>query len=347
MSSPQTHWRPDPTWATDALAGLSLPTSDLLHHGRLPVWRHAVTAVALWLFSLFVGMPIIVLTAIFYEAPVVYPVIGMILLMALGVVLPGVLLIRRIKHRKLENTDRSMWTPSDTTVFHGTPGAVGKATQTFGASRAAAGAEGEARTALILDLLAGRVPGMHVFHGLRFPGSHYADIDHVVVYGRRGLIVDSKLLRPDHYELQEIRAKPTDWQIHQAWEANPNFTLEEVDGTQDLSKVIILRHSDGHEMVNSMPGAAASLTTRHTRVDVAIVEHLDGPLDHDAVDDDYLLNATTQLVMDDGRHVDLISPSELLRLIRIRLIDTQPEVQGVTDTDLLDRLNSLTIGEPA
>lgn len=61
-----------------------------------------------------------------------------------------------------------------------------------------AGAEGERRTAEVLQALA--VNGAAVFHDLRIPiPGIKANIDHVVVSGRDVLIIDSKLWGPGFY----------------------------------------------------------------------------------------------------------------------------------------------------
>lgn len=73
----------------------------------------------------------------------------------------------------------------------GVPGGVGGSAALFGEA-AAIGAVGEKRTAQVLDRLAadGRTA---VYHGLRFPGSQNADVDHAVVRGKGVVLIDSKL----------------------------------------------------------------------------------------------------------------------------------------------------------
>jgi acetyltransferase-like isoleucine patch superfamily enzyme len=62
-----------------------------------------------------------------------------------------------------------------------------------------AGVEGEERTAVLLWLLL-KIPGVTVFHGLRFPGSRNADVDHAVVHGNNVYLIDSKQYRWGTYE---------------------------------------------------------------------------------------------------------------------------------------------------
>ena len=72
----------------------------------------------------------------------------------------------------------------------------------FGKENAAKGVIGERRTALALDALL-QIPGTRIFHGLRFPGSRVADIDHAVVNGNRVLFIDSKNWKPGEYRWLE------------------------------------------------------------------------------------------------------------------------------------------------
>ncbi|MCP2251304.1 Nuclease-related domain-containing protein [Prauserella aidingensis] len=57
----------------------------------------------------------------------------------------------------------------------------------------------ERRTADLLDRYLTRLPGARIFHGLSWPGSVFADIDHAVLCGRRLLLVESKRWLPGHY----------------------------------------------------------------------------------------------------------------------------------------------------
>lgn len=68
----------------------------------------------------------------------------------------------------------------------------------FSKENIAKGVIGEQKTALALESLL-RIPGTRIFHGLRFPGSRVADIDHAVVNGDRVLFIDSKFWKPGEY----------------------------------------------------------------------------------------------------------------------------------------------------
>ena len=90
----------------------------------------------------------------------------------------------------------------DARVF-GIPGSVRSAAARFGAGKAEAGAKGEESTAALLELLLG-IPGTAVFHGLQFPGSSDADVDHAVSHGNTVFLLDSKLLRWGTYEWRSM-----------------------------------------------------------------------------------------------------------------------------------------------
>lgn len=68
------------------------------------------------------------------------------------------------------------------------------------ADRAAVGAEGERKTARHLEKLLG-FEGLRIFHSMRFNPLEktVGDIDHVLVYGRNIILVDSKVWTPGEY----------------------------------------------------------------------------------------------------------------------------------------------------
>lgn len=62
--------------------------------------------------------------------------------------------------------------------------------------------QGEVSERLTADLLATyltRLPGARIFHGLAWPGSQFADIDHAVLCGRRLVLIESKMWLPGRY----------------------------------------------------------------------------------------------------------------------------------------------------
>lgn len=86
-------------------------------------------------------------------------------------------------------------------IVFGHAGGVGEAARIFGEGRAAAGAAGERQTAYLLDNMLSHIPGVNIYHGLRFPGSLDADIDHAVVIGDSVILVDTKMFRKGFYGL--------------------------------------------------------------------------------------------------------------------------------------------------
>jgi hypothetical protein len=58
-------------------------------------------------------------------------------------------------------------------------------------------------TADLLGTYLTRIPGVRIFHGLAWPGSVFADVDHAVLCGRRLVLIESKTWLPGHYESDE------------------------------------------------------------------------------------------------------------------------------------------------
>ncbi|AOS62095.1 J domain-containing protein [Actinoalloteichus hymeniacidonis] len=58
-------------------------------------------------------------------------------------------------------------------------------------------------TAELLDRYLTRLPGVRIFHGLAWPGSVFADVDHAVLCGRRLVLIESKKWLPGHYTADE------------------------------------------------------------------------------------------------------------------------------------------------
>ncbi|KHL01021.1 hypothetical protein LK10_17830 [Sinomonas humi] len=127
-------------------------------------------------------------------------------LLTLLVFLTGLVAFIRIpirgSHRVRANYTAAAKAARDARVF-GIPGGVRSAAARFGAGKVEAGAQGEESTAALLELLLG-IPGTAVFHGLQFPGSPDADVDHAVSHGNTVFLLDSKLLRWGTYEWRSM-----------------------------------------------------------------------------------------------------------------------------------------------
>lgn len=61
----------------------------------------------------------------------------------------------------------------------------------------------ERLTAQLLARYLTKLPGVRIFHGLSWPDSVFADVDHAVLCGRRLVLVESKLWLPGHYSADE------------------------------------------------------------------------------------------------------------------------------------------------
>lgn len=62
---------------------------------------------------------------------------------------------------------------------------------------------GERLTARLLAEYVAPLPGVRIFHGLAWPGSVFADVDHAVLRGNRLVLIESKLWLPGHYRADE------------------------------------------------------------------------------------------------------------------------------------------------
>lgn len=80
---------------------------------------------------------------------------------------------------------------SENKVF-GIAGDLSSARGKFSDKNIELGEEGEVRTAAMLNELL-VIPGTRIFHGVRWPGSDNADIDHIAINGRKIALIDSKM----------------------------------------------------------------------------------------------------------------------------------------------------------
>ncbi|MGW9550677.1 nuclease-related domain-containing protein [Citricoccus zhacaiensis] len=86
--------------------------------------------------------------------------------------------------------------------IHGTAGDLSSARGKFSDANIAAGEAGEKSTAKLMEAVA-EIPGVRVFHGMHWPGSDSADIDHVIVHGTHMAVVDSKSWAGVHHKMAE------------------------------------------------------------------------------------------------------------------------------------------------
>ncbi|GAA3842503.1 DnaJ domain-containing protein [Saccharothrix violaceirubra] len=94
-------------------------------------------------------------------------------------------LVRR--HLRALGSDQAFASAVDTVRTHGTPDPR----------------HPERLTAALIAEYLSHLPGVRVFHGLAWPGSVFADVDHAVLCGRRLVLIESKSWLPGHYEAED------------------------------------------------------------------------------------------------------------------------------------------------
>jgi hypothetical protein len=136
----------------------------------------------------------------------------------------------------------------------GKPGELSDAIDKFGQRNVALGALGEKRTAEMLSQLF-IIPGTKIFHGLKFPGSENADVDHAVINGNKIAFIDSKMWSGGLYGWSSngtiVRDKKYD-----SLELYTNFprAVEKLDATlfhEAESRGWILIHSNDNRQVRT------------------------------------------------------------------------------------------------
>ena len=104
-------------------------------------------------------------------------------------------------------------------------------TKVFGRPGADADQWGERLTAELLDRYLTRLPGARVFHGLAWPGSVFADIDHAVLCGRRLVLIESKTWLPGHYAADD---EGTLWRDERLFRGGATRLLDAIDAYAEL-----------------------------------------------------------------------------------------------------------------
>jgi hypothetical protein len=90
---------------------------------------------------------------------------------------------------------------------------------------------GERLTADLLSRYLARLPGARIFHGLAWPGSVFADIDHAVLAGRRLVLIESKTWLPGHYAADSAGGL---WRNGQRFRGGGSRLAESIDAYRDL-----------------------------------------------------------------------------------------------------------------
>ena len=111
-------------------------------------------------------------------------------------------------------------------------------TQVFGRPGADPDQWGERLTAELLGRYLTRLPGARVFHGLAWPGSVFADIDHAVLCGRRLVLIESKTWLPGHYAADD---DGTLWRDDRLFRGGATRLLEAIDAYAELLPGVEIR----------------------------------------------------------------------------------------------------------
>jgi len=111
-------------------------------------------------------------------------------------------------------------------------------TKVFGQPGTEADQWGERLTAELLDRYLTRLPGAHVFHGLAWPGSVFADIDHAVLCGRRLVLIESKMWLPGHYAADD---DGTLWRDDRRFRGGATRLLDAIDAYRELLPGVEIR----------------------------------------------------------------------------------------------------------
>jgi DnaJ domain/Nuclease-related domain len=97
---------------------------------------------------------------------------------------------------------------------------------------------GERLTAELLERYLTRLPGARVFHGLSWPDSVFADIDHAVLAGRRLVLIESKTWLPGHYAADETG---TLWRNDQRFRGGATRLPEAIEAYRELLPGVEIR----------------------------------------------------------------------------------------------------------
>ncbi|GLY64614.1 J domain-containing protein [Amycolatopsis taiwanensis] len=96
----------------------------------------------------------------------------------------------------------------------------------------------ERLTADLLERYLTRLPNARIFHGLAWPGSVFADIDHAVLAGRRLVLIESKTWLPGHYATDETGVL---WRNDRLFRGGATQLPEAIDAYRDLLPGVEIR----------------------------------------------------------------------------------------------------------
>lgn len=125
-------------------------------------------------------------------------------------------------------------------VFGSPASHLDQASVKFGMENVRKGIQGEQRTATLLSEWVEGIPGVRVFHSMRFPAAMTdADVDHIIVSGNNVLIIDSKMWGRGRYAWAEDGRhvwtySPAGTRQAEPYARSVNSIVDAIDGYQDI-----------------------------------------------------------------------------------------------------------------
>lgn len=157
---------------------------------------------------------------------VVLPFLASALLLAVWLLLAtGVAIWLARRHRTLVRAQQALAAEFGTVVVFGRPGREPDEWA-------------ERLTADLLGQYLTRLPNARIFHGLAWPGSVFADIDHAVLAGRRLVLIESKTWLPGHYATDETGVL---WRNDRLFRGGATQLPEAIDAYHELLPGVEIR----------------------------------------------------------------------------------------------------------
>jgi DnaJ-like protein/nuclease-like protein len=171
-----------------------VPPRLRLDRDRLPWWsvvraRHRVRYVPRLGPSTAVVAGVAVAWLVVVALAALLPVLGLVLWAVAAAGAAGVFLVART-YVRARLADRAFDQEAGGLIVYGQPGTERDQL-------------GEQLTARLLAEYIAPLPGVRIFHGLAWPDSVFADVDHAVLRGHRLVLIESKMWLPGHYTADE------------------------------------------------------------------------------------------------------------------------------------------------
>lgn len=178
---------------------------------------------------------------------------------------------------------------------HGVPGeGLDNATDRFGAVNVAIGQLGERMTATLLEELL-VMPGVQIVHGLKFPGSRSADVDHAIVAGNRVAFIDTKLWKPAAYVMDPSGTILENGRMNVHRQSNHSAAVEKL--------AALLPHCDvrGWIVIHPQSDGDFNVTSRNVYARTQLVDAYS------------LLREAGEWLSAEGKNLNLLVMAEVLR----------------------------------